>query len=160
MKHFSRVLIAFCLFGFGTTIQAQESITVSGGNGTGTGGTISYTAGQIVYTYISGTGGNISQGVQQIEISILSGTDESAGIILDISAYPNPATGFVKLKVESYDMENLSYKLFDMNGILFQSKRIEGSETQIQLGNILPGTYLLKIDDNNKVIKTFKIIKK
>lgn len=162
MKHLTKVLIAFCLFGYGTIIQAQNSISAAGGNATGTGGTVSYTIGQVVYTTISGTNGDIMfQGVQlPYEISVLTSTQEASGIILEISAYPNPANDFVILKVKNYDSDNLGYKLFDMNGTLFQRDKVKGNETLIQLGNIMPGTYFLKIDDKNKEIKTFKIIKK
>jgi hypothetical protein len=161
MKHLTKTLIAFCLFGYGATIQAQNSIPASGGNATGTGSSsVSYTIGQVFYT-ISGTTETMTPGVQQpYEISVITGTKEASDIILEVSVYPNPASGFVILKVDGYNTDNLSYKLYDMNGMLFQSKKVEGNETQIQLGNIISGTYLLKIADNNKEIKTFKIIKK
>lgn len=139
--------------------KAQNFIPASGGDATGTGGTMSYTVGQVFYNTISGTG-TITQGVQQTGISVVTGIEEASGIILEASVYPNPATDFVILKVENYETDNLSYKLYDMNGTLFQSVKVKGNETQIQMGNIRPGTYLLKIADNNKEIKTFKIIKK
>jgi len=47
-----------------------------------------------------------------------------------------------------------------MNGMLFQNNPVQGSETSIQLENVIPGTYILKIVKNKKEIKTFKIIKK
>jgi len=161
MKHFCKVLIAFCLFGFGITTQAQNSVPATGGVATGTGGKQSYTIGQVVYTTIQVPTGTITQGVQQpYEISVVTFIKEASDLTLEISVYPNPAAGFVNLKVEKYDSDNLRYKLIDMNGTLIQENKVEGNETQIQLGNILPGTYFLKIVDNKKEIKTFKIIKK
>lgn len=161
MKHFCKVLIAFCLFGFGTSIQAQTSIPAAGGNATGTGGTVSYTIGQVAYTAISGPGTLIIQGVQlPYEISVLTTIEKASGIVIEISVYPNPANSHVTLKVDNYDTGNLGYRLYDMNGVLLQGEKVEGNETRIQLGNILPGTYILKIADNNKEVKTFKIIKK
>lgn len=160
MKHFRKVLIAFCLFGFGTTIQAQNSVASAGGNATGPGGTESYTIGQIVYTSIAVPDGIITQGIQQpFEISVLTVIKESEDIILEILIYPNPSSGLVNLKVGNYNTDNLKYQLFDLNGLLFQERRVEGKETRIQLGHILPGTYILKIVDKKKEIKTFKIIK-
>ncbi len=161
MKHLTKLLIAFCLFGYGTTLQAQNSISASGGNATGTGGTVSYTIGQVAYTTNSGTTGTVTQGVQlPFEISVVTGTEELSDITLEFQVYPNPATGFVTLKVKGYSIDNLSYKLYDITGKLFQSKKVEGSETQIPMGDVMPGTYILKITDNNKEAKTFKIIKK
>ena len=65
MKNLRKVLIAFCLFGYGTAIQAQEAVAAAGGEATGSGGTVSYTIGQINYTTNTGAGGTITQGVQQ-----------------------------------------------------------------------------------------------
>jgi len=53
-----------------TCLQAQVAIPASGGNATGTGGTVSYSVGQVFYTINTGTTGFIVQGVQQpFEIS-------------------------------------------------------------------------------------------
>ncbi|HAM11313.1 MAG: hypothetical protein A2X04_06170 [Bacteroidetes bacterium GWF2_41_9] len=159
MKHFTKVLIAFCLFGYGTTIQAQYSIAAAGGNA-GAAFTVSYTVGQVLYSTIGATE-TINQGVQgPYEISVVTVIAEESVITIEASVYPNPATGFVTLKIESYEPDNLSYRLYDMNGMLFQSDKLKGNETLIQMGSIKSGTYLLKIADNNKELKTFKIIKK
>jgi len=112
MKHFVNVLISFCLLWTGTTIQAQNSIPASGSNAAGSGGSVSYTLGQVVYTNISGTSGYISQGIQlPYEISVLTPVNEVSGITSAISVYPNPANGFVTLKVESNDAKSLNYML-------------------------------------------------
>lgn len=160
MKHLTKVLIAFCVFGFGTIIQAQNSIPATGSNAAGTGGTVSYTIGQVVYTTISGTTGMVSQGVQQpFDITVITAIEEASEISLEISVYPNPAVGYVNLNVKKYDADNLRYMLYDMNGMLLLNRIVEGTETLIQIGHLFPGTYLLRIADNKKEIKTFKIIK-
>jgi len=160
MKKFNVALVAFCLFGFGTTGQAQNSIPASGGNASGSGGTVSYSIGQVVYTNYTGTNGSVAQGVQQpYEISVVTGIVEAKDISLEIDVYPNPATDFVKLKIENYEVKNLRYQLYDINGSLLKDNKVEGNETSISMQNLLPSVYFLKITDNNKVIKTFKIIK-
>ncbi len=49
--------------------------------------------------------------------------------------------------------------LYDINGKLLESKKIETNETTFSLENFVPSTYFLKIIQNNKEIKTFKIVK-
>lgn len=160
MKKALIALIAFCIFGFGTAIHAQNVVPVSGGNASGSGGSMSYTIGQVVYTTNTGTNGSAAQGVQQpYEISIVTGIEEALGISLEIMVYPNPATDLIKLKIENYEMQNLRYQLYDINGSLLQDSKIENSETSITINNLVSATYFLKVTDNNKVIKTFKIIK-
>jgi len=154
-------LSALLLLGFGLTgLQAQEAIPATGGNGSGSGGSVSYTVGQIVYTTITGTNGSSAQGVQQpFEISVVTGIPEAKDISLEIIVYPNPAQDFIMLKIKNYDVQNLIYQLYDNNGGLLQNNKIEGSETNIVMGKYVSAVYFLKVSDNNKVIKTFKIIK-
>jgi hypothetical protein len=160
MKHLIKTLIAFCLFGSGTTMQAQNTIPASGGNISGGGGTVSYSVGQVVYTTNTGSNGSVAQGVQQpFEISVVTSVEEAKGISLEIVLYPNPATDFIILKIENCEIENLSYQLIDINGNLLLSNKVESNETNIAMSNRVSGTYFLNVTDNKKIIRTFKIIK-
>jgi len=151
------VLLVGCLNLF--IVQGQSTIPATGSNATGSGGSVSYTIGQVTYnTY--GTTGTVAQGVQQpYEISVVTGIEKAKDISLEIVVYPNPATDYVKLKVENYETENLLYQLYNINGILLENKKIESNETSIVFRNHIQGTYFLKITDKQKEIKTFKIIK-
>ena len=161
MKQERKVLIIIFLCSFWTTIvHAQATIPATGGNAAGSGGSVSYTVGQIGYSTISGGNRSVAQGVQQpYEISVVTAIDEAKGINLICSAYPNPTSGFITLKVENYDNASLSYELFDISGNLLEIKKIEGNEITIAFGERSPSVYFLKVTDKNKVVKTFKIIK-
>ena len=143
-----------------TGLKAQETILASGGNVSGSGGSASYSVGQVVSTTDFGTTGSIARGVQQpYEISFITTIEQAKDIYLGCSAYPNPASDFLTLKIENYRIDNLSYMLSDVNGKLLENKKVEGNETSISMTNLLSGLYFLKIIDNQKEIKTFKIIK-
>ena len=160
MKHLKSLFFSLCLIVSGFTIQAQNAIPATGGNATGTGGKVSYTVGQMVYTTNTGTSGSIAQGVQQpYEISVITGIEEAKDINLIISVYPNPSIDILTLKVENYDYQNLSYILFDIKGILLENKKVTGNLTSISMEDRISGTYFLKVMDNKKEIKTFKIVK-
>jgi hypothetical protein len=45
-------------------LYSQNSTLSSGGQATGTGGSVSYSVGQIAYSSLSGTNGSLIQGVQ------------------------------------------------------------------------------------------------
>ena len=79
MKHKKTFIsAAFLLLGLGG-LHAQESVNSSGGEATGTGGTASYSVGQVVYTTATGTNGSVAQGVQQpYEISTTVGINETS----------------------------------------------------------------------------------
>ncbi len=162
MKYKNLKLSAVLLLGFGMTdLQAQEAIPAAGGNASGSGGSVSYSVGQVTYTTNTGTNGSVAQGVQQpYEISVVTGIEEAVGIDLICSVYPNPATHYLTLKVENYDFEKLSYQLYDMDGRLIESIKLSGNETSIDMINLDPAAYFLKVIQSNKEVKTFKIIKK
>ncbi|MEI6349240.1 MAG: T9SS type A sorting domain-containing protein [Bacteroidota bacterium] len=145
---------------FLSTATAQNTTSATGGNASGSGGSASYSVGQVFYTTNVGTNGSVAQGVQQpYEISIVIGLEEAKEINLLVSAYPNPTKEFLNLKVENYNVENLSYQLFDIQGKLLESKKIESKETSIVTSNLVPATYFLRVIESNREIKTFKIVK-
>ncbi|SDC84448.1 T9SS type A sorting domain-containing protein [Williamwhitmania taraxaci] len=164
MRHKRLQLSAVLLLGLGLTgLQAQETIPATGGNASGSGGSSSYSVGQVVYTTNTGTNGTVAQGVQQpFEISVVTGLEEAKGINLNCTAYPNPTTDYLVLKVDAsatLSIQSLSYQLYDMSGKLLENKKITGNETSIVMSNLVPATYFVKVTEGNKEVKTFKIIK-
>lgn len=157
-----RKRLSFLLvFVFGLAgLQAQNTIPATGGNADGSGGSVNYTVGQLVYNTYEGTNGSAAQGVQQpYEISVVTGIENASGISLEIMVYPNPTTEFISLKIENHEVPKLSYQLYDSNGSLLQDQKIESNETSIMMSNLSPAIYFLKVTDYKEVVKTFKIIK-
>jgi len=140
--------------------NAQQAVSTAGGEATGAGGTMSFTIGQSDYITITGNSGMVMQGVQQpFEILVVTGIESDNKITLECTVYPNPATDFLTLKIPRDYLENPSYQLLDINGKLLKVRLIEKAETSISLQDCPPATYLLKVVDKNKEIKTFQIIK-
>ena len=157
MKILSYFIIGMC---FTINLSAQQSTNTSGGNATGTGGTVSYSVGQMNYTTNTGTGGSACQGVQQpYEIFAITNVDEAKDLNINLSAFPNPTFDNLILKIESTTTKNLSYLLFDMNGKLLATQKLDVAETKIAMNNYAAATYFIKITENNNTLKTFKIIK-
>jgi hypothetical protein len=152
--------IVFVLVLVLTVLHAQEAIPVSGGNALGSGGSISYSIGQVVYSANSGTNGSAAQGVQQpYEISVVTLNAEARWISLACSVYPNPATDYLTLKVDNYDGNELLYQLYDNAGNLIEAKSMDSNQTSIPMYHLAPATYFLKVVANAAEVKTFKIIK-
>ncbi|PHR71933.1 MAG: hypothetical protein COA67_05610 [Lutibacter sp.] len=148
--------IAFLLLGLGG-LHAQESPIATGGEATGTGGTASYSVGQVVYTTATGTNGSVAQGVQQpYEISTTLGINETS-INLEMSVYPNPTTDYLTLKVEKTG--GLTFQLYDLQGKVITNKKVNSATTTVAMENLPTATYFLNVVKNNQIIKTFKIIK-
>jgi hypothetical protein len=161
MKVFNIALVMFCLIGFEFTIQAQNGIPVAGGDTSGSGGSASYSVGLPFYTVLTGANGSVVHGVQQpYEISVVTAIEEIIGIDLLFLAYPNPVHDHLTLEVnDDSDIANLHYHLYDANGRLLQSRKIQGQQTTIAVDNLIPATYFIKVTSGKKELKTFKIIK-
>lgn len=162
MKFKKLSAVTLLIFGL-SNLQAQEVIPATGGNACGGSGSASYTVGQIVYTTNQGTGGNtVAQGVQQpYEISVVTGIEEAKDINLSVLAYPNPTSDYLTVKVDASTLstQSMQYQVFDINGKLIQTVKVTGQETQIQTSQLVPAHYFVKVLDNKKEIKVFKIIK-
>ena len=140
--------------------SAQEVVSSAGGEAKGSGGTVSYSIGQIFYSTHTGTAGTVAEGVQQpYEISVVTSIIEAEGIDLVISAFPNPVTDHLILRVEEYDPQNLSFQLFDVSGKMVQIGKVVEYQTIIDMTGHPSAVYLLKILDKESEIKTFRIIK-
>lgn len=161
MKHKRLKLSAVLLLGLGLTgLQAQTSVNATGTNASGSGGTVSYSVGQVVYTTNTGASGSVAQGVQQpFEISVVTGLEEAKGINLSVTAYPNPTTDYLTLSISEFEISNLTYQLYDISGKLLQSEKITGNQTNIVMSNLVPANYFVKVIAGNQLIKEFKIIK-
>jgi len=139
--------------------RAQETLPVSGGEATGSGGSGSYTVGQVFYTTHTAASGSVSQGVQHpFEIQTLSNAALTT-VNLTAVSYPNPTKDFIILKITDSALNNLRYTLFDVNGKAIASDSITESSTQIQLKHLSIGAYILKVSQQNQSLKTFKILK-
>ena len=161
MRHKRLKLSAVLLLGLGLTgLQAQTSVNATGGDASGSGGSASYSVGQVVYTTNTGTTGSVAQGVQQpYEISVVTAIEEAKDINLSVTAYPNPTTDYLTLRIDEFEISNLSFQLYDMNGKLLQNEKMTDTETQINMSNYVPSTYFVRVINGNQSIKEFKIIK-
>ncbi len=153
-------IIFICFFGV-TVLHSQETFLSTGGVVTGSGGTISYSVGQVNYITITGTNGTVAQGVQQpYEISALTAVQKIPGINIECFVYPNPTNGFIKLIIEPFDFGNIRFQLFDIKGVMLQNTKIESKETELIMETLPPSVYFLKIFSNNIEVKVFKIVKR
>jgi hypothetical protein len=96
---------------------------------------------------------------QPYEISILTAIGDSKEITLLISAYPNPATEYLVLNINGFELSNLAYQLCDMQGKVLQSEKITGNQTSIDMSNLALASYILKVAKGDKEVKILKVIK-
>ena len=158
MKNNTLLILSF-LFSFSLNAQTSHQVlSATGGDATGSGGSVAFSVGQIVYTTSTGTTGSVAQGVEQAyEISSV-GIKETA-LNISLSVFPNPTSDYLTLKVEDYNNEALSYHLIDEQGKLVLNEQITNQDTQVAMSTLARGIYFINVLQANKKIQTFKIIK-
>jgi len=141
--------------------MAQEAYPGAGGDAMGSGGSASYSVGQVFYLANTGTDEySVAEGVQQAyEISVVTGFDDNSSIELSCKVYPNPTTDILILEVIGHDSKKMSYQLFNLSGAIMQGKKMYDAKTDISMASYVRGAYFLKVIYDQKEIKTFKIIK-
>ncbi|NCA80187.1 MAG: T9SS type A sorting domain-containing protein [Sphingobacteriia bacterium] len=161
MKARKIYLSAIFLFVLGLSgLKAQVAVPATGSNASGSGGTVSYSIGQVVYQTHTGANESIAEGVQQpYEISVVTAIENVSSISLLITAYPNPTTEYLTLSISEINLSGLSYQLYDVTGKLLKNENVSDSKTIIAMSNFVTATYFLKVTRDNEEIKTFKIIK-
>jgi hypothetical protein len=172
VKHFNSkiinlLIIAMLLFSFKSISQSTNNImgtlNASGNDAIGSTGTVTYSIGQVFYTYIGQSIYNVAQGIQHDEVTekTLTTKPEIVEPKTDIFIFPNPTVDYVSINMEGYDSENgqRSYQLYDLQGRLLKQNTINQSETQVSLTDLSASLYILQLYVDNKVLKTFKIIK-
>ncbi|MEM6807101.1 MAG: T9SS type A sorting domain-containing protein [Bacteroidota bacterium] len=157
MKLYYYLFLSLCIhIGFLSFSFAQNQIMTTGGTASGTGGSLSYSVGQLAYKNLSANTIRISEGVQQPrEIS----TVVSIFIIAeeDIRVYPNPASEYLKLE---YPLEDSKRKLvlFNITGKKILEKDIRDKENILEIAHLNPGQYSLIVQTGDSYIHAHKFL--
>ena len=160
MNFLKKTFFLACVLLATQLVCAQEAIPVSAGEASGSGGSVSYTVGQVFYTTNTAATGSVSQGVQHpFDFQTLS-NPELTTVKVTAVTYPNPTSDYVILKISDSALDNLSYKLFDVTGKAISNGDITNGDTQISMQQFTIGIYILKVNRHNQELKTIKIIKK
>ena len=89
---------------------------------------------------------------QNIQLSIEENTKNN------LSFYPNPVKD--KLTIENPDFKTYTVRIGDVTGKIVMTVKISSKQTAIDLGNLHKGIYFLIFEENGKIIKKEKLLKK
>ena len=133
---------------------AQESVLATGNDASGSGGSVSYSVGQVGYE-TSGTDYTVAAGVQQpYEISQLSGIEEQA--LFNVKVYPNPTTDQVEVWMDNTALK-ATYQLYNNAGQLMETGDVI-NHVSLSMKDKPNAVYQLTITSEQSQ-QTFRIIK-
>jgi hypothetical protein len=155
-----KVYFFILIFSFALgSLQAQQVISSAGASATGVGVQLSWTVGEPVIETFTGTSAILTQGFHQSKLTVTA-IDPKLFPELDLSIYPNPVSTSLRLEISGDRLQNLTYRLYNIEGKTILTKVIETSPELIKMDLFTSGTYLLKVfRDDNTPLKTFKVIK-
>ncbi|MBN8701702.1 MAG: T9SS type A sorting domain-containing protein [Bacteroidetes bacterium] len=107
----------------------------------------------IKYT-LSGTALSPEEQIEENNnVAYKTGLEESS---MNVSVYPNPATDFVTIKVES--TENTTATIYNYSGVAVKTIALAETETKVNISELPAGMYFVEVVSNgNKEVK--KVIK-
>ncbi len=155
------LLFGFFLLSTSIITRSQNNILVSGGEGIGEGGSISYSVGQLACSMYSDNYFSITEGVQQpYEISVETEIDAELIDPFEMKVYPNPASNCLTLEKRDMKPGFYSYSFTGSDGKVLNEGIVRDKKTVLWLLDFPFGIYTLSIYQNSKAIRSFTIIKK
>ena len=165
MKKFY-VMIFGCLMGLYTSGQSISSYVIaSAGESVENGGiSVSWTLGELAIETLEDDGNTLilTQGFQQGYFEITS-IGEPLSDNFNLKVYPNPATEYVLVDLQSDEINDAIVELYDLNGKMVYNDKFDVIEgpNKVDLTGLNSSQYILRITDSTgKVLQTFKLIKR
>ena len=141
-----------------SSTTAQTVISANGGTATTAGTEVSWTIGEPITATVSDGTTTLTQGFHQSKLTVTAINDiQIAGV--EIKVYPNPTSDYVTVHFSKV-MEKPTYFLFDLSGRIIEQKNIESTDVKIDMTNYAGGSYILKLNNGQQPLQTFKIIKR
>jgi len=157
--------IGFFFLGLGLATSAysqttgHELIGSAGDCFTGTGYQLDWSIGESVTSTFSDESYLLAQGFQQHVYTVGTIVEDPATGGPTFSLYPNPVTGHIFLQIEGELPDGLRYKLFDIKGVMLIDREMFDNPVSLDLSAFANGTYLLSVEHEQRLFKSFRIVK-
>ena len=143
--------ISWCAF-------AQQAPVNAGGELTGSGGSASYSIGQVTTSYESSATHTMNEGVQQPYEWFVISVQENPGISILLDVFPNPTADLLTITIEPFT-ENYNFELVNELGQQLIIGNLIEAKTTLQLRDYPTATYFLRIKGLQTEPTIFKLIK-
>jgi hypothetical protein len=141
--------------------MGQSSVHSSWGEGTGTGGRMTYSMGQVFIQNVTLPGiVRIAEGVQHPLEVLTIGMDDVSQILEGVMLFPNPTVGELTLQIQGFRSGLFSYRVFNNLGQSIQMEDVHNSLTLISLETMAGGTYRIEVNSKLGKQRIFQVIKR
>ena len=151
-------LIPFVLFlSFGFSSFGQNALSAAGGHFKTSGGSTSFTVGQVAYVLKKGNGSYLNEGVQQVYTKKTTPIEELV-YLKEVQLYPNPTQETMTLILSSMEDVQVRYTIMDYLGKEIKNENILSEKSEISLRDLPSGNYFISLK-SKKENRIFKIVK-
>ncbi len=141
------------------SVTAQTVVSANGGTATTADGTqVSWTIGETIVATVGDADNTLTQGFHQSKLTVTAIDDIQVSDV-EIKVYPNPTSDYVIVHFSKV-IEKPTYFLFDLSGRIIEQKSIESTDVKIDMTSFAGGSYILKLNNGQKPLQAFKIIKR
>jgi hypothetical protein len=148
-------IVVFISFGFSSF--GQNALSAAGGYLKTTGGSTSFTVGQVAYVLKKGTGSYLNEGVQQVYTKKTTPIEELV-YLKEVQLYPNPTQETMTLILSSKEDIQVRYTIMDYLGKEIRNGNILSEKSEISLRDLPSGNYFISLK-SKKEIRIFKMVK-
>ncbi|MCB2195914.1 MAG: T9SS type A sorting domain-containing protein [Bacteroidetes bacterium] len=163
MKKFY-IFIVMCFLGVYASGQTISSYVIAsaGESAEADGISISWTLGELAIETFETSDIILTQGFQQGYFEVTS-VGEPLSNNFDLKVFPNPATEYVMVELQSDEIKDGIIQMYDMNGRLVYNEKFNVTQgpNRIELSDLSSSQYILKVSNSSgEVLQTFKLIKR
>ena len=153
------VLVVALIFCGITKSIAQEVVSSQGDSYTSESVQVDFSIGEVLVDSYATNLVTYTQGFHQSYVVELAlGTNEPLTKV-NVLIYPNPASNFLKIEMESSDGSR--YLLHDLMGKLVREGSLNTSSTTVDISNLADGTFRLSVaNQRGRTLNSFLVIKK
>jgi hypothetical protein len=148
-------IVVFISFGFSSF--GQNALSAAGGHFKSSGGSTSFTVGQVAYVLKKGTGSYLNEGVQQVYTKKTTPIEELV-YLKEVQLYPNPTQETMNLILSSKEDVQVRYIIMDYLGKEIRNGNILSEKSEISLRDLPAGNYFISLK-SKKENRIFKIVK-
>ena len=157
MKVLKYTFILLCYLFFKNSF-AQSVVSSTGDELINSEYQLSFTMGETAIKTLEKEDKILTQGFHQTRLTITS-IEYFSDKDLKINLFPNPATDYLNLFIDTKNIDNSFYIIYNLNGEKLKHNKILNFETQISFEEYAPSVYFVKIFINNNYTNAYKIIK-
>jgi hypothetical protein len=148
-------LVLFLSFGFSSF--GQNALSTAGGHFKSSGGSTSFTVGQVAYLLKKGNGSYLNEGVQQVYTKKTTPIEELV-YLKEVQLYPNPTHETFTLIMSTKEDVLVRYTIMDYLGKEIKYGIILSEKSEISLRDLPSGNYFISLK-SKKENRIFKIVK-